>query len=356
MIKVIDGSINVSDPATLTGVAPHSLDQSSRMAANPEKLAPLFGLAGDEPLVSLANDFALGTHPVIKGNLSTGLPYAALEMAYVHLGRPALEPLRPAFPAKSGLSDALYQQLLDKLAICIRSEEMRARMSKDIPIVINSVQSILKGLGLSELLPAISAIEAQLLTKMNIAQGECNAIPLAVTLACLSRNPKIYGSRASLLKLDAMAKAFLVKKATLQEKIKDVEVRCEGALKALKDDKAFEAALGSAYSKLNSSLSKPSSAPISTINKVPSSQPRLKEAVNFDDFVMEIEVAAAAPTAEPLPKRKRLSDVKMDILEDYGESWGPRGIVPLLPFQQTAAWLRIEDLERQYLRELQSGK
>lgn len=334
------------DPAGLTGVAsPIRL----QMAASPEKLASLFGLQGDDPLVSLATDIALGTRHVNLKALSVGLPYAALEMAYVHFGKPALAALRPNFLARSGLSESNYQLLLDRLASCIRNEEMRAGMSKDIPVAINSVPSILKGLGLSELLPTISAIETHLLQRMLVAHGECSVIPLAVTLSCLAVNPKIYGSRsASLLKLDQMAKAFLVKKVALQDKIKDVQVKCEAALKALKEDKAFETALTSAYSKLISSLSKPSSA-MSTINK-PSSLPRLKEAaaVDFGDFEMEIEVPASAPTAEPLPKRKRLSDVKIDILEGYGESWGPCGILPL---QQTAAWLRIEDLERRYLQQ-----
>ena len=313
------------------------------MAANPEKLAGLFGLADDTELVSLANDIVYATRPIIPGNLSTGLLYAALEMAYVHLGRPALAPHRPAFQSKSGLSESNYQQLIgEKMQTCIRSEEMRRGKSETIPSVINSVQSILKGLGISEFEPKIVEVETQFLAKMGVARGECNIIPLAVTLACLAINPKIFGLRGSALRLESMATAFLVfKKKPLQEMVRNVQVKCDVALKALKGDKAFESALVSALPKLTSSSASRPSAIIHNKRET------------FCDFEMEIE-ASAAVAAEPLPKRKRPSDgMNVDILEGYGDSWGPRGILPLLSFQHTSSWRRIEDLDRKHLQSIE---
>lgn len=269
----------------------------------------------DQELLGLANDVYMPIKSAVGPKEASSFPYACLEVAYVILGRPIEG--RPAFQVKSGASLKLYTTLLSKITALLGNY-------KNLPKRINTVETACKAVSLESIQKWVNQLLEEHCRGRSIRPDESEILPVACLLVTLSASKELFGSRSSRFKMEEMAVGFLLKRPVLNNCYTDILQTCSSTIEAFKSDKALQRILNEAS---KTTAAKPSKR-LATV---------AQEEGDFDLIINPFEIENKRQNCGNNTDKKSPTD----LLFGYGDTWGPRGLVPLLPFERTEACRKL---------------
>lgn len=253
------------------------------------------GLLDDQDVFDKASEFYHVSLSTFKMTPRATLhPYACLDLAYSHLGRPAGK--RPDFQAKSGAAAKLYAKGVEDLVRTLKGLEGKARVQG----CFNSVQSVCKSLGIVELEPFADDLLRLYEVREKVSRNESEAVPLAAVWCCLDLDTDLKRLQP------ASEPHFKVKAQVLKTTCASFKSHCKKEIEDLKGNRKFTKAVKDLLARL-------------------SSKGHVQEVEDGLEAVVEVETV---PTEEMSLKRAKKHVCTYEIcLDGMGDTWGPWSFV-----------------------------